>query len=207
MRLPPVSIRRNPPVRNHETPSTTRARPMRADAQRNRERVVTAARAAVAESGGDIVLDEVARAAGVGIGTLYRHFPTRQELLEAAFLEEAVELTDAAERLASEPDPFDALVTWLRLQLDFGSHGHSMGAAVMAAKQVEGSDLQLACTVMRDAGSALLARAQASGQVRAGIELVDVLRLAHGIVLANAHAPDPERAARMFDVVVAGIRA
>jgi AcrR family transcriptional regulator len=161
---------------------------LRADAKRNRDRIVAAARQVVAQAGGNIVLEDVARSAGVGIGTLYRHFPTRQDLMEAAFLQEALDLTQRAEELQQEPSPFEALVDWLRLQMDFGSHGHSMGAAVMAAKQVEGSELQLACVNMREAGT-------------------DILRLVHGIVMANAQAPDPERAGRMLDLVVAGIRA
>jgi AcrR family transcriptional regulator len=187
--------------------TTGSARPMRADARRNRDRIVAAARLATAEAGGNIVLEDVAREAGVGIGTLYRHFPTRQALLEAVFLQEALDLTARAEELQQEPSAFEALVDWLHLQMDFGSHGHSMGAAVMAAKQVEGSELQLACVNMREAGAVLLRDAQAAGQARGGIEMTDILRLVHGIVMANAQAPDPERAGRMLDLVVAGIRA
>ncbi len=181
-------------------------RPLRADAQRNRDRIVEAARASVAECGGDIVLEEVARRAGVGIGTLYRHFPTRQALFEAAFLHEAQELTGRARELAEVPGSIDVLVDWLHLQMDLGSHGHAMGAAVLAAKQIEGSELQTACAAMRDAGAELLRRAQAAGAVRPDVEMTDLVRLVHGIVMADALAPDPARSARMFDVVIAGIR-
>jgi AcrR family transcriptional regulator len=182
--------------------------PRRADAQRNYDRILAVARAAVAERGDDIVLEDIAREAGVGIGTLYRHFATRQELLEAAFLDEAEELRARAEGLVDEPAPLDALITWLRLQLDFGAHGRSMGAAVMNAKHTEGSDIQLACVSMREAGAVLLRRAQAAGEVRPGVEMPDVLRLMHGIVLVNEQAPeDPGRAGRLFDLVIAGILA
>jgi AcrR family transcriptional regulator len=180
--------------------------PRRADAQRNHDLIVASARAAVAERGTNIVLEDVARDAGVGIGTLYRHFPTRQCLLEAAFLDEALELRARAEELAGSRSPFNALVTWLRLQMDFGSHGRCMGAEVMAAKHVEGSELQLAFVSMREAGEVLLHRAQASGDVRAGIEMTDVLKLVYGIVMATEQAPVPERVERMFDVVIAGIK-
>src|SRR5580698_8209824 len=108
--------------------TVVRKGPRRADAQRNYEIILATARAAVAERGGSIVLEDVARDAGVGIGTLYRHFPTRQSLLEASFLQEAEELRDRAVALADEPEPLEALVAWLRLQMDFGAHGHSMGA-------------------------------------------------------------------------------
>ncbi len=181
--------------------------PRRADAQRNHDLIVAAARSAVAERGADIVLEDIARDAGVGIGTLYRHFPTRQDLLEATFLDEARELTDRAAQLAASSSPFDALVTWLRIQMDFGSHGCRLGAAVMAAKHIEGSDLQQAFEAMKSAGNVLLGRAQESGEVRSEIEMVDVLKLAYGIVMSNDLSPDPERVERMFQVVVAGIRA
>lgn len=186
---------------------TTMQRPRRADAQRNYDRIVAAARAAVAERGVDVVLEDVAREAGVGIGTLYRHFPTRQALFEATFLDEALELRDRAEELAGDPSPYDALVTWLRLQMDFSAHGHAMGAAVMNLKHTEGSDMQRAFVEMREAGATLLRRAQDAGAVRPDVDLSDVIRLVHGIVLINERAPDPERAERMFDLVMAGIRA
>jgi AcrR family transcriptional regulator len=179
----------------------------RADAQRNYERILDVARMAVAERGADVVLEDIAREAGVGIGTLYRHFPNRQALFEAAFLDEAEELRQRAEDAAGGPSPLDALIGWLHLQMDFGARGRSMGAAVMNAKHTEGSEIQLACVAMRDAGAALLARAQAAGEVRAGVDMIDLLRLIHGVVLANEQAPEPERVERMFDLVIAGIRA
>jgi AcrR family transcriptional regulator len=168
--------------------------------------ILATARAAVAERGGDIVLEEIARDAGVGIGTLYRHFPTRQDLLEAAFLDEALELRQYAEDLQSAPTPLDALIEWLRLQMDFGAHGRSMGAAVMNAKHTEGTEIQIACVTMREAGEVLLRRAQDAGDVRPDVEIVDVIRLMHGIVIANEQAPDQSRVNPMFDVVIAGIR-
>jgi AcrR family transcriptional regulator len=114
-------------------------RPMRADAQRNYASLLNAARVAVSERGADIVLEDIAKSAGVAIGTLYRHFPTRQDLLEAVFLDETNALRAHAEELASAPVPFDALMSWLRLQMDFAARGRSMGAAIMAAKHVPGT--------------------------------------------------------------------
>jgi AcrR family transcriptional regulator len=186
--------------------ATTAKAPRRADAQRNYDRLLSVARESVAARGGDIVLEDIARDAGVGIGTLYRHFPTRQDLLEAAFLDEAVELRECAEKLANESDALESLVDWLRLQLDFGAHGRSMGAAVMNAKHLEGSQIQLACVAMRESGVVLLTRAQDSGTVRCDVELPDVLRLIHAIVIANEQFPDPDQVQRMFDLVIAGIR-
>ena len=178
----------------------------RADAQRNHDVILNVARTAIAERGANVVLEDIARDAGVGIGTLYRHFPTRQDLLEAAFLDEAFELRDRAQDLAADESAFGALVNWLRCQMDFGARGRSMGAAVMNAKHTEGSEIQMACVEMREAGSVLLRRAQESGEVKPDIDLIDVLRLMGGIVMANENAPDPERVDRMFNVVIAGIK-
>jgi AcrR family transcriptional regulator len=194
---------------------TESKRPRRADAQRNYDRVLAVTRETVAEQGGDIVLEDIARRAGVGIGTLYRHFPTRQDLLEATFLDEAQELTARADELAGglAGDPeggqaaFDALVVWLRAQLAFGTRGRCMGAAVLNAKHTEGSEIQLACLAMRASGAVLVKRAQDAGTVRPDVEMLDLLRLMHGIVLANEAAPEPEQAERMFELVMAGIRA
>ena len=181
-------------------------RPMRADAQRNYASLLKTARAAVSERGADISLEDIARSAGVAIGTLYRHFPTRQDLLEAVFLNETNELRAHAEALASAPVPLDALMSWLRLQMDFAARGRSMGAAIMAAKHVPGTSIYTANKAMLQAGEVLLLRAQAAEQIRTDVQLVDVLRLVYGIVLVNEHASDPDGANRMLNLVIAGIR-
>ncbi len=192
---------------SHEMHEPTQAnRPMRADAQRNYVSLLNAARVAVSELGADIVLEDVAKSAGVAIGTLYRHFPTRQDLLEAVFLDETNALKAHAEELASAPVPFDALISWLRLQMDFAARGRSMGAAIMAAKHVPGTRIYTANISMLKAGEVLLLRAQTAGQIRTDVHLVDVIRLVFGITLVNERASDPDGVNRMFDLVIAGIR-
>ena len=181
-------------------------RPMRADAQRNYASLLNTARVAVSERGADIVMEEIARSAGVAIGTLYRHFPTRQDLLEAVFLDETNALRAHAEELASAAVPFEALISWLRLQMDFAARGRSMGAAVMAAKHVPGTRIYDANIGMHKAGNVLLLRAQAAGQIRADVQILDVIRLVYGIAMVNEHASDPDGANRMLDLVIAGIR-
>ena len=181
-------------------------RPMRADAQRNYASLLNTARMAVSEHGADIVLEDIARSAGVAIGTLYRHFPTRQDLLEAVFMDETNALRVQAEALASAPVPLDALISWLRLQMDFAARGRSMGAAIMATKHVAGTKIYEANKAMHAAGAALLLRAQAAEQIRADVDIIDVTRLVYGIAMVTVHASDPEGANRMLDLVIAGIR-
>ena len=189
------------------TGPTAPARRRRADAQRNYERLLVIARAAVDESGGDVSLEAVARDAGVAIGTLYNHFPTRQDLLEAVFLDDVHELQRSAGELADAADPLEALTGWLRAQLGFSARGRSMGAAVVSAKHAEGSEIYRANQAMQQAGAVLLERAQAAGVVRPGIGIIEVLRLVYGIGMAIDHAADPAGADKMFAIVVAGIRA
>jgi AcrR family transcriptional regulator len=182
-------------------------RRLRADAQRNYERLLTVTRQLVEVGGSEVSMEEVARRAGLGIGTLYRHFPTRQALLEATFLDEAIQLRAEAKRLAQADQPYEALVAWLRMQLVFGAHGQSMGAAVMSAKHREGSDIQCACRDMRESGEVLMRRAQDAGAVRPDVQLLDVLRMLHAIVMVEGSSPDdPQRAKRMFDLVLAGLQ-
>jgi AcrR family transcriptional regulator len=187
----------------HEPTPAPRA--MRVDAQRNYANLLKTARAAVSERGADISLEDIARSAGVAIGTLYRHFPTRQALLEALFLDETNELRVRAEELASAPVPLDALITWLRLQMDFAARGRSMGATVMAAKHDPGTNIYAANRAMFQAGGVLLRRAQEARQIRADVQLLDVIRLVYGIVKINEYASDADGVNRMFDLVIDGI--
>ena len=121
-------------------------------------------------------------------------------------MDEINELKARAEELASAPVPFDALIDWLRLQLDFAARGRSMGAAMMAAKQVPGTRISTANVAMHKAGEVLLHRAQAAKQIRTDVNSIDVVRLVYGIVMVNEHASDPEGVRRMLDLVIAGIR-
>src|SRR5215472_6770010 len=142
-------------------------RPMRADAQRNYTRLLGAASAAFVEHGADDVsLEEIARRAGVGIGTLYRHFPTRQALLEAVYRDQVELLQARAEELLKAESPGDALADWLRALMKFSSTKHSLTSALLATLGKD-SDLLSSCAkVIRDAADALLDRAQEAGVVR-----------------------------------------
>ncbi|WP_436758563.1 TetR/AcrR family transcriptional regulator [Streptosporangium sp. V21-05] len=154
---------------------------MRADARRNYEQLLAVAREAFAEHGTEASLRDVARRAGVGIGTLYRHFPTREALLEALMSSGFDALRVRAEGLLAAPSPHDALLTWLR-ELAAGSTTYrGLPESVMAALREEGSELHASCHAMRAAGGRLLARAQESGAVRADLTAAELLALVAGI--------------------------
>ncbi len=178
---------------------------MRADARQNYAKLLAAARAAFAEHGPDAPLDDIARRAGVGIGTLYRHFPTRQALLEAVYLDSIEELGAEAESLLDAPSPGDALATWLRSLL---AHNLTQRGLKEALMLTAGSELAASCKLqMRAAGAALLARAQQAGAIRPDAEIGDLMRFVHGIALATEQTGEgPGRAERLLALMMDGLR-
>jgi AcrR family transcriptional regulator len=182
----------------------------RADARRNRERVLAAAQAVFAEEGPDASLEEIARRAEVGIGTLYRHFPNRQALLEGVFRDRVTALCDQATELIDGATPLEALRTWLRAQLAHATTYGSLAASTML-ESLDGPPLDpgtppSSCESMRQAGSLLLARAQAAGEVRDDIVVDDVLRLVGALALAADDSPEgTARADRLFALMMDGL--
>jgi AcrR family transcriptional regulator len=166
-------------------------RSRRADAQLDYDRLVAVARAATQERGERISLEDIAREAGVAIGTLYNHFPTRQDLLAATFIDETEELRTRAVELIDHVAPAEALRAWLHLHLQYSARGRGLGALVMSWKYVEGSDMQVAFQAMREAGEHLFGRAVDHGDVRGGVQLIDLLRLIWGLELISAQAAAP----------------
>jgi AcrR family transcriptional regulator len=180
---------------------------LRADARRNRAALLAAARAVFAEQGVDAPLDDVARRAGLGNATLYRHFPTRGELLVAAYAEEVAALCDLGRELLAAPDAGEALFEWLG---EFVSHVASKRALAFAITDDAGERATLFGRWhhdMRATVTALLDRARAGGTVRADVDGLDLLALANGIALAGANPDDPaarDRIARLLALVRAG---
>jgi AcrR family transcriptional regulator len=178
----------------------------RADAQRNAARLLAAAREEFAEQGSDACLETIATRAGVGIGTLYRHFPNRDALLEAVFRDTVDTARARAEALLESPEPGDALALWLREQMDQSSACRGLAAeAMIMMLDDEGGR---ACEPLRAAGAKLLARAQQAGRARAAADIDDLLRLVNAIGLATEDAPDREaQADRLFALMMDGVRA
>jgi AcrR family transcriptional regulator len=181
----------------------------RADAQRNRIRLLQTAKAAFAEKGSGASLDEIARTAGVGAGTLYRHFPTRDALIEAVYRNETEQLVAAATRLAETHPPITALRQWLLLFVDYMATKHGMYEALNSI--VGGtSDLYSASTAqVKQAIAGLIDRAVASGEIRLNLDPLDPLDLLRALAgVANiSSGPDGKQAAkRMVDILIAGIR-
>ncbi|MFG1921174.1 TetR/AcrR family transcriptional regulator [Cryptosporangium sp. NPDC048952] len=171
---------------------------MRADAARNAGLLVAAARALIDESGPDVALDEVARRAGVGNATLYRHFPTRGDLLVAVYADELTALCDAAD-LESE-SPGDALFEWLDAYVGHVASKRALAEAAPAERRTELFDGWHAR--LRATGARLLTRAQDVGEVRADVSLADLMAAASGAALSSA---DPDQARRVLALLRDGV--
>ncbi|MER6077431.1 helix-turn-helix domain-containing protein [Streptomyces sp. NPDC001833] len=177
---------------------------MRADARRNHDRLLAEARAVFAEHGTDASLEDVARRAGVGIGTLYRHFPTRHALMSAVFEDALSDLLARARELQTAPDPCQALLTWLHEVVVHAAAYRGLSRALMSASPA--SALSRCGTPMREAGNALLTRAQDAGTVRADVQIADLLQLTHAIALAAEESTgDPQLADRLLTLTLKGL--
>jgi len=187
-------------------PSAEAVRRPRADAVRNRERVLEAAKAVFSAGGPDASLEAVAKRAGVGIGTLYRHFPTREALFEAVYRREVQQLVELAEQLKSEAAPVDALRRWLRSNVEFVATKKGMLAAL--ALTVHGSSELYALTFDRltKAVGALLDRAVAAGEIRADVGPEDLLRALVGMCYMHDQPGWQNSVLRLVDVFVDGLR-
>ncbi|GKQ54601.1 TetR/AcrR family transcriptional regulator [Bradyrhizobium sp. Ce-3] len=178
----------------------------RADAVRNRERVLAAAKAVFSAGGSEASLEAVARHAGVGIGTLYRHFPTREALYEAVYRREVEQLGDLAEQLQNAPEPVAALRRWLRANVQFVATKKGMVAA-LALVAAGSSELHAySFDRLTKAIGTLLARAVAAGAIRSDISAEDVLRALIGMCYMHDQPGWQTTALRLLDVFVDGLR-
>jgi AcrR family transcriptional regulator len=185
---------------------TDQTRKPRADAVRNRERVLEAAKLVFIAGGPEASLEAVAKRAGVGIGTLYRHFPTREDLFEAVYRREVEQLSELAEQLKNAKDPVDALRRWLRSGVEFVATKKGMVATLALAVQ-SGSELHaFSFERLTTAIGSLLDRAITAGAMRADISPEDLLRAFFGMCYMHDQPGWQASVLRMLDVFVDGLR-
>ncbi|SHN13125.1 TetR/AcrR family transcriptional regulator [Streptomyces yunnanensis] len=182
-------------------------RPMRADARRNYDRLVATARVAFQEQGADASLDDIAKRAGVGSGTLYRHFPHRDALL-AAVIGDSIDALHARSReLLATDDPAAALEAWMRATITHAGTYRGLAATLMSSMYDEGSPLHSSCKRAHAAGAELLKRAQESDRVRPEVDAADLFRLITAVAWAAEQSPESEDTAeRLLPLVFDGLR-
>ena len=179
------------------------ARPKRADAQRNREKVLTAARETFAEHGASTSLEEIARRAQVGIGTLYRHFPTRQALLEAVYVDEVQELCRSAADLADLP-PWDALVAWLHRFVGYLATKQALAGELLEYVGRDADLFKSSRAALHAAGEPLLERAQHARVARTDTNLPEIIQMVIGIAKIPSSAPG--QIEHILDIALDGLR-
>ena len=184
-------------------PKATSARNPRADAQRNRERLIAVAKTEFARVGTDVTLEEIARRAQVGIGTLYRHFPTRDAIVEAVYRREVEQLSQAAPRLLETATPAEALRQWLRLLVDYVATKKLMASALGSLAGGPSSLFAVSGTRITDALTALIQAAVATGEIRADVEPIDLMRAMWGF--ASGGEGWQASALRLIDILMDGL--
>jgi len=181
-------------------------RKTRTDAQRNRERILEVAKAAFARSGANTSLDDVARQAGVGPGTLYRHFPTRDALLEAVYHTEVGKLAAAQRELSEKLPPVEALRAWMLLFVDYIAAKHIIAPALNTIVGGPSKVYEASRTQVSGAIETLVKRAIKSGDIRKDLDAFDLLRALIGVSNV-ASAPDWQQSAkRLVDILILGSR-
>jgi AcrR family transcriptional regulator len=184
----------------------TEVKPMRADARRNYERLLGEAQRAFAEHGVEASLEDVARRAGVGIGTLYRHFPTRDALLETLLRTRFDGQAERARELLTHPEPLAALQAWLTGLGEATATYRGLVDLTADALNDESSRLYASCHAMREAASHLVERAQQAGELRADVTTHELLLLLHAASWAGPHLPGAGGGQRLLALVFEGLR-
>jgi AcrR family transcriptional regulator len=179
------------------------SRPKRADARRNYEQLIAAAREAFTEADRSASLEEIARRAGVGIGTLYRHFPTRTDLIQAVYVDEVEALAESAEAVAKD-EPWDALIRWLHGFVGYIATKQALADELFAVADHNAEVFRNSRAALRAAGEPLVARAQAAGEVRPDANIDDIIRMVGAI--AKMPANEPGEIERVLDIALDGLR-
>ena len=181
-------------------------RKTRSDAQRNRERILEVAKRAFTRHGAATSLDDIARQAGVGAGTLYRHFPTRDALIEAVYRSEVEKLAAAAHGFAAAMSPIEALRAWLLLFVDYIAAKHIIAPALNSVSGGPSRLYESSRSLVQGAIEELVKRAKKSGDVRKDIDASDLLRAVIGVSYVGSGGDWQQSAKRLVDILIAGSR-
>ena len=181
-------------------------RKTRSDAQRNRERILEVAKRAFTRHGAATSLDDIARQAGVGAGTLYRHFPTRDALIEAVYRSEVEKLAAAAKGFAAAMAPVEALRAWLLLFVDYIAAKHIIAPALNSVSGGPSRLYESSRSLVQGAIEELVKRAKKSGDVRKDIDASDLLRAVIGVSYVGSGGDWQQSAKRLVDILIAGSR-
>jgi AcrR family transcriptional regulator len=191
-------------------PATKRSKPTprrpRADAQRNRERILEVAKDAFTEHGAGVSLDEVAKQAGVGAGTLYRHFPTRDALLEAVYRSEVAKLAAAGPEFSKTMAPIEALRAWMLLFVDYIAAKQIIAPALNTMVGGPSKVFQATSGQVKEAIGALVKRAADSGELRLDLEPMDLLRALVGVSNVASEPNWKQSARRLVEILIQGSR-
>ncbi|MCW2913313.1 MAG: TetR family transcriptional regulator [Actinomycetia bacterium] len=186
--------------------AVTGDRPLRADAQRNRDLLLASAVRLFSENGLDATLDAIAKDAGVGIGTLYRHFPTREALIEAAYRNELAVVCDAAPDLLASLPPEEATRAWMDRFIDYMTTKFGMAEALRAVIASGGNPYAHSRGRLVSSIEVLLEAAAAVGAIRTDVEADDVLVSLSGVALAAGAPSQRDQAGRLLDLLMDGLR-
>ncbi len=178
----------------------------RTDALRNRERILEVAKAAFTRHGADASLDDIAKQAGVGAGTLYRHFPTRDALIEAVYRSEVEKLAAAADRYAAAMAPVEALRAWLLLFVEYIAAKHIIAPALNSVAGGSSRLYEGSRNLVQGAIEELVKRAKKSGDVRRDIDASDLLGAVIGVSYVGSGGDWQQSARRLVDILIAGSR-
>jgi AcrR family transcriptional regulator len=189
-----------------KTPIKTVARRPRADAKRNRERILEVAKQVFTRRGAEASMDEIAKRAKIGPGTLYRHFPTRDELLAAVYITEVEKLAEAQRKFSAELPPVEALRAWMLVFIDYIAAKKIIAPALNAMAGGPSRVFQQTNRVMEEAAHALASRAVDNRDLRRDIDPMDMLRAIYGVSSAGSSEEWPAKARQFVEILIQGSR-
>jgi AcrR family transcriptional regulator len=181
-------------------------RKLRADAQRNRDRILEVAKQVFTRRGAEASMDEIAKRAKIGPGTLYRHFPARDELLAAVYISEVEKLAEAQRKFSAELPPVEALRAWMLIFIDYIAAKKIIAPALNAMAGGPSRVFQQTNRLMEEAANALASRAVASRDLRPDVDPMDMLRAIYGVSSAGSTDDWPEKARQFVDILIQGSR-